>query len=530
MSFGASDSFASPNFGVKPVQLVSFVVSEMDSFQDQFRRSYATNANGEVVNRMQLRFDQALASKRGVQPDDIGNSLFAGVGSEFLTTDATPSGNIAIVNGWNQRRFRFTLEVNVLNQTGMDVYILQGYSDHNDRSLSGLFDPANMDFHINSITKLRTVRNSAGFGMPQQVNRFVTDATHVLIDPGYGQMESLLSPTANPLNAITPTDVFRTMGLMAAGLDGNVLGNEIMDTSTIVTGQPRPSRRGNSLSSEFSGKILQGYVGSKQQSMFGDDGPSMYTDAIGLTSEEAFTTHDFFRALMNATNRPVANTFTYNDLLAMDPTLRDRAYFNENSNNVMNTELLPGSSFAFQSGYSEGWQGADHETQAAVHITNSLPAIMIRLGLTVLHFTATNRNLGGTQIMIGSMLGFDETMLEQAFGPVKTHIEAEILNRISLNNSIGYDLEVRCEIMGQTNIMFSYDGRPPVGYVAPTFADALTAPVMTQDSQRLNNVSWDFKELCEKLVQTDTGTDLANQGAFGSVFNAAPVSGGFSRI
>jgi hypothetical protein len=73
-----------------------------------------------------------------------------------------------------------------------------------------------------------------------------------------------------------------------------------------------------------------------------------------------------------------------------------------------------------------------------------------------------------------------------------------------------FDIEVRCTIYYATFVKIRMESGYTVEYSAPTFADALTAPLLTQDSNRLNEVAHDFKQLVKTVTGTVNSTDFSD--------------------
>jgi hypothetical protein len=71
-----------------------------------------------------------------------------------------------------------------------------------------------------------------------------------------------------------------------------------------------------------------------------------------------------------------------------------------------------------------------------------------------------------------------------------------------MNNSIGYNIEIRGEIARATMINLQIDSHQAVTFVAPSFADALTAPVLAASADRLKEVAYDFDNMLSACIST----------------------------
>ena len=78
-------------------------------------------------------------------------------------------------------------------------------------------------------------------------------------------------------------------------------------------------------------------------------------------------------------------------------------------------------------------------------------------------------------------------------------------------NRMDYMLEMRCDLLGETWINISLNGEPPAMYVQPSFADALTVPILSSNRQTVSNLASDMDTFLSSTISNDVHTVAQNQ-------------------
>ena len=487
----------------KRIEIVSLTMARSGTYGSQYRRPFTTNGQGHVINQFQERYDQV-----GAEGFKASDQLFAGISGEFMRPQAAPESQILIPNDWNTERYYYTMEVIVHNQlSGSTREVIQGYTSYTDPSHGGHFDP-NMQFFINSITTLRNTRmNQHGHwaNVPQ-----VVDSYHILANNAYSGPGSLLGDNPHKNLSMRPQDVVGAIQTQP------MVTSDLVDLRSGSTSVPKLSARENSLSSNYTGKMVGSYAMAASKSM-SEQSRQIMSDTYGMLSgTKGINSDEFIRTISGMNNTSVSNFFTYNDLMRVDHTLDQRCHVLTAAPVV---KLHNGLEAPVSEHNFSHWGGSDAETVAATILSNSLPSLMVEFGLRHLVIQASNFS-GRPMIQIPFALPLvNEMQLSpQNVALLEHRIQQELMDDISMRGAIAYDVFCNIVLTEYSQITVQLDNGPQVMFSAPTFADALCAPVLTAHNEHINEVAFDFNNLMSSLVQVKSVDldELVGQG-FGNI-------------
>lgn len=474
-------------------RITKLLIQDTGTYNVQFRRPYMSEGSLNLINEFANRLEGQTS---------IAASQVAGVAGQFVHPQATPEKEIVIANGWGQRRMRFMMEVqHGSHVSGHTTEVILGYTEHNEGVIvhSGAVDPR-MRFFINSIIQVRNtaVMTPTGMGMSQTV----TDNSHVLYNDTPGGLAGMFAAASQKEMRLRPYDVFMTIG--RAHLPES---EQIYDTRVIQGPKAELSKRQNNMPANYVADVLQSYkAASMHGRQFGQAEEQVITAAAGYVRERAAEQNPFLSALSQMHGTPVANWFTFADLLAIDPAV-----------DAVTQVVLMGptqQNMAHVANQTATWGTADHDTVIATSLSNSVPALMMELALTKIAFKSTNNNVGGQPLTMildaGSFSNIDQSQSLAFF----THqLEKVLLADLTMNNQISYALEMRVDLLGETWIHMSFDARPFIDYVTPSFCDALLTPVLTTNAQQAVSLAHDFDQLTGYIG--DRHSNFGNQWASG---------------
>lgn len=470
-------------------------MAKSGTYGTQFRRPYKTNGTGVAISMITERMDTLQGHVQG-----ISGGFLAGVAGEFLAPQASPENEqgIFIPNGWGTERYYFFMKVRVKNKLGgSTTELIQGYTDHPDMlSYGGAVDP-NTRFTINSVTVMNDTVEYGPYAGHNVSN--VTDAYHVVANNNWTDLSSLTDPNAQNFVSMRPGDIHTTITTMGMG------SSDLVDTRQLSTRVPRASRRSNGLATEYASRVINSTIEAcASLPTMATSTMELHTKAAGNSLEVSLNRNAFIHAISQINMNTISDSFSLADLFKLDPALA-------NPMDQRMTVLQPGSAMVQSSavpqdysGYSENWSGSTYEHQSAAIISNAIIGLLIEAGLGVAHVRCTNHNIGGPVINIldGATLGGQD--MQRAMFGFQSRLQTEVINQISMDNRIGYNIEIRGEIAKSTMISLQLDNRPAVLFVAPSFADALTAPVLSSSTQRLQEVAFDFSNMLETCISTPT--------------------------
>lgn len=480
--------------GQTGLRVLQFLLFETGTYNVQYRRPYETNLTGNTLNEMKERLSTAKA---------FTPTLFSGMASHFVAPSPTPENPIDMVNGWNEPRVRFMLELEYNWHTGGVVKeIVLGYSSHLGVSHAGAIDPQ-MVFYVNSVTQARaSMVNVPGIGT--QMHQSIFDSSHILVNNSFSNAYS-----GNLDHRLRPEDVYCTM--QASHLQD--MGESVLDSRTMNYNIPVKSRRTNSSVTNYVSSILKNYIQSISKNDFGQGPNELLEDARGSVVEESTSRDPFLMNLSQVRqNGGVENTFSFGDLARLDPNVQRPE--------VTKVRFMSPTAKAksHQTGLTAEWNGVNKETEIATILSHSVPALMMELGIMKVFFKTTNRDITNNinTVVYSPPLSFSDVDMSVPTQMFLTHLENRILRDVSFNGGMDFAIDMRVDLMGETWISLSVYGRPFIEFVTPSFADALLVPVLTADQHRAASLASDFENLANELsdVKRDHHPGIMSAGGW----------------
>jgi len=340
---------SSSMYALKNLKVKRLLIQETGTYNQQWKRPFASNMDANTFNTIVENVHQARK---------ITSSALTGVANQFIQPSATPESHILIPNGWNERRLRFFLEVETEHQIGASQteYIV-GYTNYAGLSEQGHLDP-NMTFHINSVN---TVRNSyMNTPLGNQVIQNVIDSSHVIVNEQY---TGLTQP--NKLFRLRPEDVF-------VQLESNELEQEangdFTDTRLTVNREPIKSRRTNAIAPVYVASVLDSYLQTQRADHTESNQSTIFESAYHSIKSDSCSNDPFISFIKNKGDA-TGNSFSYNDLIQMDPGT---------SHNTVVIKMTPAiRSTLHQTGITADWGASNGETVFATCISQSTPGYML---------------------------------------------------------------------------------------------------------------------------------------------------------
>jgi hypothetical protein len=490
---------------ISSINVLRLVLQETGTYNIQYYRPYLINTTPASTEKL-LRKVESTVQQNG----KVSSASLSGMGEELIAPQAAPQAPVAIPGGWTDKRIRFVLEVLITNSFGaQSIYYVQGYTNYFGISPSGHIDP-NMLFIINSVFQLSRRAVSTPTGQIYQDR--IIDCSHLLVSPQYLDPTSQLS-----LYTLQPVDLFSYIQASAYDAGYNALdqydqigSNEIkskimIDTRLMTSANTfKSSQRRNSAPLDYLSQTLNYGIQSQIANDTNEGYIAPYHDTVSIArgfaeSDESKLKNSDFISLLNNDNftnaQQITSVFTLGQLMKFDP----------NTPAVTNYLKLDPNQRAqlHQSGLTSNWNGSDKTTQVAVILANSVPTIMSQCLISRIHFRSTNLMLAGqftTQIIDAKSLS--NTVLTSMFELFKERIEREIIYDFTYGNMIGYTLDVRCDMFGETTIKISLDNEPEVIYVVPSFCDSLITPVSNVDPSRVVKEASSINYLIDAVYST----------------------------
>lgn len=474
---------------VTGARVVRLLTQETGTYNQQYSRPYNTVMDGDVLRLLTNKLEQSPNKA-------VSANTFAGITNSFLAPQATPEGNVNIVNGWGTKRIRFILTVEFDAQlSGKNTHYILGYTDFPGISHSGHFAP-DMVFYINSIIQTRKSYINTPMGMREVET--IADASQVLADNNFTNIY-------NPAQRYTmrPQDIVTRMATshLSSGYndsdDSDLEPAIVHNTGSMLRQEAMKSRRSNNLASTYVANLMNSFAMGVQTNHFGDpDSPSSDIKTLEIVrsqlGDSSAPIDPFLHMLSGITNRVAGNSFTFGQLTQFDP----------NVDNVSDHFIVPPAQMGsiHQAGSTSHWNGSDISTQAAAILSQSVPAIMMDLLVSKIVFVSTNHGIGGmpnTNITYGvSFSNSDNTLNWPLFA---NRFEQEVMSNITFNYGMGYRVEMHVDLLGETFIQIQLGSQPSIDYVVPSFCDNLLTPIVTTQSNLATEVSREFEHLFDQV-------------------------------
>lgn len=468
------------------VKVAKLVLQEAGVYNQQFLRPYQTHFNGQVIDSINSRLEQTVGKMTAAD--------MSGLASQLLTPTAFHQGDIYINNGWNENRIRFLMEVHVDRNLGSTViYFIQGYTDHVGVSTSGNIDP-NMKFYINSFVQITRAFQNTPHGV---VSQDVVTAAAQVID---GRL--VAHPTMNYQEFYTsrPMDIYNGMQsqYQIAASEAYYPNSTVYNKTINHAGEVVKNSRKTNVPARYVADIVNSHMHGMSFMTFGQDASDRLSHARSEVYESPVLENYFIRAISSVQGVSTTSSFTYNDLLKVDPN----AAANTNFLIVGTTERA---SLDYASS-SEYWNGADRVTQVATILSNAVPALMMECMIGKISFNMSNHSSDGRANMIitsgHGLANVDMTMFYEGF---KRRLELEVMNDITYGNQELYNLQMNVDLFGNTSIEIQLGSEPWVRFNTPSFCDGLISPIIMTNRDAFFTTCSDFELMMNNIETQSTG-------------------------
>lgn len=469
------------------LRVVKLIMQETGTYNQQYSRPYQTHCDHSTLNAVTER---VIESGNG----RFDSAALAGLSGTFIGPSPNPESLIPIVNGWNEKRVRFLMEVECQFQVGgSTTTYLQGYTSFPGITANQSIAP-DMDFYINSIITTKKTNVNTPYGL--QTFESITDNSHLLCSNAWA---GITQPGQQRI--MRPQDIFCNMqSSHIPGVYDSDVAN-VYDGRTILRTEATKSARTNGLAGAYASKIIDGYVVGSSLADFGQSEINILNRSRSEVTESQASLDPFLAAMSGITMSGITNKFKFSDLVKLDPNVYSVSnYAISGQTNQIHSHYA---------GQTANWHGSDRATLGATILSQAVPAIMMDLMINNLIFKSTNHDITGQmQTVIINGKSFSNMDLTRHMEMFKRRLEKEVLLDLTFSNQVPYAIDMRVDLLGETWISISIDGNPPVDYVTPSFCDNLFVPVITSNIQTVENLTHDFETLVTNVKEAmGTSTD-----------------------
>jgi hypothetical protein len=470
------------------LRIVRLQLQETGTYDTQFIRPLTTELNNITQNAI---LDTMPGMSGRINPYN-----FANLAGSFLQRSATPESAVTIPNGWNERRLRFLMEVTFDFQTGgTSTHYYMGYTDYTGITNNSAIDP-NLRFYINA--KIVTRKGLINTPYGRQPFENIVSSNQVL--QNFNEPSIYRKPT---VFGMRPSEVYT---YMLDSFTNNNLANDSYDFRAVINNTGATVDRKLCTPAHFGAEIFNNIYEQKLLTEEGSNtrGKNLTIESIekakanyindGVESSRGGPNWNdpFLVALSNITSNLAGNSFTYNNLVDLDPNIYNVIFYNKLSQEGLRQ--------VNQTGLTQHWGGSDISTKAAAALSHTIPALMLENMLMMVGFISTNREFGGAiTTRIFDYNGFGDGDLTEYFNRFILAVEKLVINEISINNMLSYYIRVTADVIGETRIDVSIDNEPVYTYVAPSFSDGIFSPLITNSYNNICAVGSDFMMLYDSM-------------------------------
>ena len=469
---------ANPNMRVRRL-----LIQETGTYNRQYRRPFELNSGGGNISSLQEMVDSGVAI--------TGATLAQHTPSLILPASVVES-EIEIPGGWNERRARFMMEIEIKSNMSTVVEIITGFTDFVGFNKSGAI-ANDMVFYINNVIQSREMNHNTPRGMV--TNRSVYDASQVLTNFGFDSIGNSVQQ-----HLLRPMDVFRQQDMIAPEL------RDVTDTRTVLTMRPNKSIRRNAVPTCYAARLLENMRSAaltNRDGMTFGDAPTINAAAAGSANEPLCSKDPFMRAIGGIMDTTNTSSFSWRDLVTLDPNVQN--------DQITHVQFLSqtGQAMVHTTGQTDAMGGSGPMDQVAALLSNSIPALMMETGLTFLQMLATNTDDTGFTGVVTDRTSptkakaFGSADMATVYPAFEQRLIAEVLRPFSNFGQIPYTFEVICDLVGETRLRLKFDASDTCEYVTPSFADSMFSPVLTGRHSVKEEMAKDFAGLFSEVIPSN---------------------------
>lgn len=456
-----------------------FLVDARPIREGVYSRPFSLNATNDSLQTLGAMIHDEYHNPRG----NLSEVDLAKYVPNIINLDPNPC-KIDVVNGWNEKRARFMMEVEVnFGSTIIKTYI-QGYTDYIDATaISGLLDN-NMAMYMNSILTVSITRDPVSGRCHVNRQEFYNvipgdrgnSPRFELIDTNSGMVKKLIRPE-DVLTSLIVTEKYE-------GLNSQVY----MDADNV--NRNVTSSRAHNDPLKYFKSITNAFIDAKGIANTPDDRLEIFSETQKILYENDITRNPFINALWNATGELLPASFSLGILELIDPGVRP-IYTARTEAPIVTKETA-----FLQTENTESTFQPTPEAIKANIIATTIPTYMCEAMITNLVVSMTNINNEPT-VIVSSFNSFVEYVdLVRQVNLIISKIEHILLPKLTDGNYTVVEVFVSADILGEIVIGIGLNHQEPIVYRFPCYADGLYAPVVSTSEQKQLLVN-DFQNVLE---------------------------------
>lgn len=491
------------------------------AYQDVQRRSFEASITDEAA------YDYERAISDSIDPFSI-----AAVANDVIKPSARIDRGIGITGGWAEPRFRFFMEFSKPLGHGASVkYCYTGFTNVLGASDDGNIDE-DMVLHITNMVSMTSHERERG----RRTDRVVIDDQVIVNEINYN--DSYKRSRGNRRDFIMDPH-----SALAEYHGSNQLDNRIGEYDSGDRSYPgfaqvgnyaRTTRRTNNIPSYYLSNLTSVRRQTNTEDLLEDDvsfDERSYSrqdrNSLRLMENRNFDKDPLVNLYEDTTNIANGASVTWGDLLEMFPSISD-----DHVTQIMLPDTMRhaygggGSSLtAMVSDHADNtvdsntWLGANIETIIAETLTQQLPAFMMSELIKSINFTVTNEvnyagdgqyefiygndefdDVDNRSAIVFLVNGLSRRMEEDRLNAFEMKLTKILLDPITRYGEIGISITVSADVLGECSVSISVEGKSEEQFIKPTYANSISAPILTSDADHFSNFSNSVLQMVDDVI------------------------------
>jgi hypothetical protein len=464
------------------IKIARIILAPTGTYQDHFQTPIAlafTPQSDSVLSEM--------IGRGTTTASQVARQLSDSIGLAHL-----PHAGVSITNSWAERRMRFIMEIHVEGQhAGTSIEYVMGWTSHVGVTPNGFIDQ-NMTMVVNSTTMLR---NSISFGMDgrRQNNIFVADNSH-LLSSGMNGHVPIGQRTIRPQDALV-------LGNNSQFLD---MGENVIDARGQLTTTPVKTDRSNESPAQWFAQFINSWMQACQSNRNEMDysREEMVGAAVAQTDDN-WVANDPFLVTIRDHSQTRGSSFTWGDLLTIDPSI------------VQRVSIIPCSTDVYQTlstrGGAANWDDGTTENYIARVIANTIPGLMLACNYQSVTFQFNHVG----EFLYSNLSSLTNQDIKINAEKLKNRILSEILPLISPQQSVGFVAVCALDAYGESIVDVTL-GNDTMRYVSAGFADALFSTLMSTNQEHIVGLALGLGRTMDRVASYYCPSLANNQASMGA--------------
>jgi hypothetical protein len=460
------------NGAIRSVRVTSCNFCEMVEQASMGFRPFVSNVtNSQVLEQIPqfVREQRAGANFKAESLNSIVNDI--------VGLSANTLGQIPIVNGWNIKRYSFTIMAEVVRNNGnVQQYMIEGFTDTPELSIAtgGVHVDPNMVLYVNNVVSFA------------QRSNLINGALSMTPVENY----NVISQDPFHQGALIKDFVTqRPYDVANMNLGGVLVGNassQVIDARSSIATDPKTSSLNNNNPASYVAKIINDGISAmgstNTDNLFNSTSMRQMIDTV---AEPTLARNGFLQALGKIARdfNTAISSFTWKDLVSLDHALSNPHCPYLNVYPLLNrASFLPGSAFM-----CDDISGSGNEQVFAQMIANGIADIMSRCEATEVSVMATNHS-GMDDVEVTGMRCYDQNKLAINVDMFRQLFKANIMQMVNINTQFSYNVAVNASLWGETFVRINL-GYGTHTFLLPNFANSMYSPMLTNNKAGTVDVS-----------------------------------------